>query len=172
VDKEKSNLEGRERLKLVKLFLLEISEYFLVLVVYKMVSSDKNKLISLKEAAKITGYSSDYIGQLIRSGKIPGKQVYANIQWMTSADAIKDYRKKSDNKKNDNTLDKINIKRRKLAMEIAILRLFFTSFRYALPLLVVIVVSLVSLFTYMGYLVVAPESSFDNVKKVEEGLSF
>ncbi len=137
-----------------------------------MVKLQENKLISLKEAAKITGYSSDYIGQLIRGGKIPGKQVYSNIQWMTTIDAIKDYRKKSKNKKNDNFSDKINMKRRKFAMEIAILRLFFTNFKYALPLLILTIVSLVSLFTYMGYLVISPGSTFKNVQNIEEVLTF
>ncbi len=137
-----------------------------------MAELNKNKLISLREAAKITGYSSDYIGQLIRGGKIPGKQVYSNIQWMTTIDAIKDYRKKSKNKKNDNFSDKIIMKRRKFAMEIAILRLFFTNFKYALPLLILTIVSLVSLFTYMGYAVTSPDRVFETRESIEEPLSF
>lgn len=137
-----------------------------------MVKLNENKLISLKEAAKITGYSSDYIGQLIRNGKIPGKQVYSNIQWMTSVDAIKDYRKKSNNKQNENTIDKINMKRRKFAMEIAILRLFFNNFKYALPLLAVIVISLVSLFTYVAYLAITPDFVPEQSQNKEEALTF
>jgi len=39
------------------------------------------KYISLKEAARISGYSSDYIGWLIRKGKIKGKKVYLNTSW-------------------------------------------------------------------------------------------
>lgn len=39
----------------------------------------EEKLISLKEAARISGYAPDYIGQLIRKGKIAGKQVYYNV---------------------------------------------------------------------------------------------
>jgi hypothetical protein len=46
------------------------------------------ELISLREAAKISGYSPDYIGQLIRSGKIPGKQVFSNVAWMTTEEAV------------------------------------------------------------------------------------
>ena len=137
-----------------------------------MAELNKNKLISLREAAKITGYSSDYIGQLIRNGKIPGKQVYSNIQWMTSVDAIKDYRKKSKNKKDDNISDKITMKRRKFAMEIAILRLFFTNFKYALPLLILTIVSLVSLFTYMGYVITSPDRVFEIRQNTEEALTF
>ena len=66
--------------------------------------NEKN-LISLKEAAKISGYSSDYIGQLIRAGKIPGKQVYSNIAWMTTAEAVIEYKKSG---KSKNKLRKIN----------------------------------------------------------------
>jgi hypothetical protein len=47
--------------------------------------------ISLKEAASISGYSADYIGQLIRKGKLPGKQVYSHVAWVTTRDALLDY---------------------------------------------------------------------------------
>lgn len=51
----------------------------------------KDKLISLKEAAEISGYSADYLGQLIRQGKLPGQQVFTNVSWMTTRDAVEDY---------------------------------------------------------------------------------
>jgi hypothetical protein len=54
-------------------------------------TNDPNKYISLKEAAKISGYSADYVGQLIRGGKIEGKQVFSNVAWMTTEDAIQKY---------------------------------------------------------------------------------
>ena|SRR6185503_13135100 len=54
-------------------------------------TNDPKKLISLKEAARISGYSSDYVGQLIRSGKLEGKQVFSNVAWMTTEDAIQNY---------------------------------------------------------------------------------
>ncbi len=47
--------------------------------------------ITLKEASERFGYTPDYIGQLIRKGKIEGKQVYANVAWMTTAEAIEEY---------------------------------------------------------------------------------
>ena len=47
--------------------------------------------ITLKEAAEIAGYSSDYVGQLIRSGKIKGEQVYANVAWVTTEEEITAY---------------------------------------------------------------------------------
>jgi hypothetical protein len=49
------------------------------------------KYISLKEAAEISGYAPDYIGQLIRKGKLPGKQVYSNVAWVTTEDALRSY---------------------------------------------------------------------------------
>lgn len=47
--------------------------------------------ISLKEAAKISGYTADYLGQLIRGGKLPGKQVFSNVAWVTTEDAVYEY---------------------------------------------------------------------------------
>lgn len=35
--------------------------------------SDNNKYVSAGEAAKKLGYASDYVGQLCRSGKVPGE---------------------------------------------------------------------------------------------------
>jgi hypothetical protein len=53
--------------------------------------NSKEKYITLKEAALLSGYSSDYVGQLIREGKIAGKQVYYNIAWVTTRDEISRY---------------------------------------------------------------------------------
>ena len=54
-------------------------------------TNNSKEYISLKEAAKISGYSSDYVGQLIRSGKLEGKQVFSNVAWMTTEKAIRNY---------------------------------------------------------------------------------
>ena len=54
-------------------------------------TDNSKKYISLKEAAKISGYSSDYVGQLIRAGKLEGKQVFSNVAWMTTEEAIRKY---------------------------------------------------------------------------------
>ena len=54
-------------------------------------TNDHRKYISLKEAAKISGYSADYVGQLIRNGKLEGKQVFSNVAWMTTEEAIQKY---------------------------------------------------------------------------------
>lgn len=56
-----------------------------------MSKTSKEKLISLKEASKISGYAPDYVGQLIRQGKIKGKQVYHALAWVTTEDAIRAY---------------------------------------------------------------------------------
>ncbi len=50
-----------------------------------------SEFISLKEASELSGYSSDYVGQLIREGKIPGKQVFSNVSWVTTETAVRDY---------------------------------------------------------------------------------
>ena len=47
--------------------------------------------ITLKEASERFGYSPDYVGQLIRKGKIEGKQVYSNLAWMTTSNSIEEY---------------------------------------------------------------------------------
>lgn len=59
-------------------------------------TSDHKKYISLKEAARLSGYSPDYVGQLIRSGKLEGKQVFSNVAWMTTEDAIQKYLQRHD----------------------------------------------------------------------------
>jgi len=57
------------------------------------VSRGASESISLKEAAKISGYAPDYIGWLIRKGKIPGKKVYTKTFWQTTEEAIGNYQK-------------------------------------------------------------------------------
>lgn len=62
-----------------------------------LISKRKNKkrYITLKEAANLSGYSSDYVGQLIRSGKIAGKRIYANPVWMTTEEDLFNYLEKN-----------------------------------------------------------------------------
>lgn len=57
--------------------------------------------ISLKEAAEISGYSSDYIGQLIRGGKLSGKQVYTNVSWVTTEEALRAYMEDKGRRRDD-----------------------------------------------------------------------
>ena len=55
---------------------------------------NKKKYLSLKEAARIFGYAPDYIGYLIRTGKIKGKKVYTGIAWLTTEEEIRKYKEK------------------------------------------------------------------------------
>ena len=57
--------------------------------------------ITLKEASERFGYSPDYIGQLIRKGKISGKQVYMNVAWMTTPEAMEEYLLKEKKRKKE-----------------------------------------------------------------------
>lgn len=115
---------------------------------------DEKKLISLKEASEISGYSADYIGQLIRAGKIPGKQVYTNITWMTTADAVLEYKtkSKSGNENSKSIKDNLNKKRRLISMEIDIIKMFFKTFKTALPILLALIITLLFLGYYFIYL--------------------
>ncbi len=47
--------------------------------------------LTLKEAAALTKYTPDYIGQLVRSGKIEGRQIYSNVSWVTSEASLREY---------------------------------------------------------------------------------
>lgn len=55
------------------------------------VKKDDSPYISLKEAAALSGYSSDYVGQLIRQGKLAGKQIFSNVAWVTTEEALHEY---------------------------------------------------------------------------------
>ena len=50
--------------------------------------------ITLKEAAALSGYAPDYVGQLIRKGKLYGRQVYYKAVWVTTKEALQEYIKK------------------------------------------------------------------------------
>lgn len=117
------------------------------------------KMISLKEAADISGYSSDYIGQLIRSGKIFGEQVYSNVVWMTTEDAVLDYRNKSKNK----NLKQEDIKKgffsslkRRFLIEANIFKIFFKTFKSALLILLALLILVVFLISYIAYIIINP----------------
>ncbi len=52
---------------------------------------ESSKYLTLKEAAALSDYSADYIGQLIRQGKLEGFQVYTNVSWVTTEKALREY---------------------------------------------------------------------------------
>ncbi|MCA9365727.1 hypothetical protein KC723_02435 [Candidatus Kaiserbacteria bacterium] len=82
--------------------------------------------ITLKEAAQISSYSPDYIGQLIRSGKIKGEQVYMNVAWVTTEAEIMAYTNRLKQPKVfEDKPDSINYRKRNvLVTTIAILIMF------------------------------------------------
>ena len=63
-------------------------------------TKSKEKFITLKEAAEISGYAPDYVGQLIRGGKIEGKQVFSNVAWVTTEKAVREYAERGKNGQN------------------------------------------------------------------------
>lgn len=101
---------------------------------------DESEYISLKDAAQISGYTPDYIGQLIRSGKLHGKQVYQNVAWMTTADEVRKYVQRKKN--GEETL----VKRQMSVADIT-----GTLSRYLAPMLYVLIGLLVCLFLVLFY---------------------
>jgi len=99
--------------------------------------------INLKEASKISGYSPDYIGQLIRSGKISGKQVYTNVSWVTTAEAVLAHKQGKELQKSDKVSlkDYLVTRQRKVRMEVDILLLFFKTFKSIVALFSLIFVN-------------------------------
>lgn len=134
------------------------------------------KLISLKEAAQISGYSSDYIGQLIRAGKIPGKQVYCNVAWMTTAEDVVNYKNQSESKdeiKKNGFIEYIATKKRKVLMDLNVVRLFFATFRSALPITILIIASFILLNIFIYYATnQAAATDQQNKTKNEQPLSY
>ena len=60
----------------------------------KYLETDLGRWVSLGEAAKISGYHPDYIGWLIRNGKIVGRKIYSDYSWLTTKEEIKNYKTK------------------------------------------------------------------------------
>ncbi|MCK5319774.1 hypothetical protein KAJ61_00105 [Candidatus Parcubacteria bacterium] len=137
---------------------------------------NEKALISLKDAAKVSGYSADYIGQLIRAGKIPGKQVCCTVAWMTTVDAVMAYKNKGKADAKLSFKEKLANRGRMLAMELGIIKLFFKTFKYSLPLLLVIIISFSLLSFYIIYLVLDKNininESSQNLNNTEQNLSF
>ncbi len=103
----------------------------------------KTKYISLKEAAKISGYSADYIGYLIRTGKIHGRPVYTNITWQTTAEEILNYKLKKKKKKErlgfkDKVLGIMLQMKYRVLQEIRLLKLFLKTFRFLIPIIAIL----------------------------------
>lgn len=134
----------------------------------------EQNLISLKDASKVSGYSADYIGQLIRAGKISGKQVYCNVAWMTTADEVLKYKEQSEIKddKKGGVFTYIKVKQRRLAMELGVFKLFFSTFRSVLPALVVIFVAFLLLSFYAVYSIFDKKLAQPVVNEVKAELQY
>lgn len=119
-----------------------------------MKKNNKEKWISLKEAAKISGYAPDYIGEMIRKGKIPGKQVYYNIAWMTTPEALLKYKQREKKKGarkdslKDNIFGFLSEAKQKILCEARTFKLFVKTFKYLLPVLIVLILSFSILLFY------------------------
>ena len=57
--------------------------------------------IPLRQAAKISGYDPDYVGWLIREGKIPGKKFYLKTSWELSESTVRKYKKRRDKRRRE-----------------------------------------------------------------------
>ncbi len=113
---------------------------------------NEEKLISLKEAAAISGYSSDYIGQLIRGGKIFGKQVYYNVAWMTTKEAVMSYKSLGESKKERfSMINWLKEEKRKLLLEWQIIQLFFQTFKHQIPIFLSIIIFILVIILYLVY---------------------
>ena len=137
-----------------------------------MTNLKEKDLISLKDASKASGYSADYIGQLIREGKIPGKQVYTNISWMTTAEAVIAY--KNNKNKTTSFSDKLITTKRRLEMELSIIRLIFQNFKSALPLMIILFIIFGTLVYSIFYFTYNADNSntLRNNQNQEEIISF
>jgi hypothetical protein len=111
-----------------------------------------NNLINLKEAAAISGYSADYVGQLIRQGKIPGKQVACNVQWMTTKEAVLGYKNGDGQKSKTTGISKyLKSKKNRLGFEWEVYKLFFKTFKSLAPVLIILVLSFFTLIIFSIY---------------------
>ena len=54
-------------------------------------SAEKKGYITLRKAAEISGYTPDYLGQLIRAGKLEAEQVYSAVAWVTTEESVRAY---------------------------------------------------------------------------------
>lgn len=107
------------------------------------------KLLTLKEASRISGYSSDYLGQLIRSGKIRGEKVFCQVTWKIDLNDLENYKNSNSGnnasvdakKEANNEIKKINSRIRaffnRIKSELLFLKLLLKNIKTILPLITV-----------------------------------
>lgn len=117
-------------------------------------TKEEENWISLKEAAKISGYSSDYIGELIRKGKIPGKQVICRIAWMTTKEAILEYKEKQQKRekrkigKKEKFFQILGETKRKFFLQFEVLKIFWKVFGRLLIIFFVLILIFSAVFSF------------------------
>lgn len=137
--------------------------------------NNEKEYISLKEAAKISGYSPDYIGHLIRTGKIPGRMVYTGISWQTTKEAILAYKNRQQKKRKLTFKEKVSESfsslKGRLIFEFKLLKLFFNQFKIALLVILFFLLTIFAVFSWFFSL-----EKKEEIKvlppKVEEPLRF
>jgi hypothetical protein len=92
-----------------------------------------NSLISLREASKMTPYSSEYLGLLVRKGKLEGQKIEG--KWMTTTQAVDSYLKKTAESSYQHQQD-LNVK-----IPAEQIRKAVVNFRWALALLLGIILT-------------------------------
>ncbi len=118
----------------------------------KDIKRKKDEYISLKEAAKLSGYSSDYIGYLIRTKKIKGKSISLGKTWVINPETVLNYKIK---KKKEKKIGK-NLKIKKFFWSKKLSRFlpafkhnFSEGLHYALPsVLVFLIIGISALVIY------------------------
>lgn len=126
---------------------------------------NKPKYISLKEAAKMSGLHSDYIGQLIRKGKISGIKIYSSIAWMTTEEAIKEYQ----NNLNENKLKTLSHKE-KIIIYLKSLATIPTLLQVLLYTSITISISFILVLFYIFSTGIEKKLEQKTIKKIEAGL--
>lgn len=138
---------------------------------------DEEKWISLKEASKISGYAPDYIGELIRKGKIPGKQVVCNVAWMTTKEAILAYKERQKRgevkklSKKEKFSQFLEETKRKILLQFEILKLFFNTFKSIFVIFLILILIIFTLFFYLFSSIqrktISKESFPPQIEKIE-----
>ena len=101
------------------------------------------KSMSLKEASKISGYAPDYIGQLIRNGKLSGKQIYSGVAWVTTERAVLEYmREKDSERKSSSSWSTVREPLRRLSLQVRYEMQFAKVFKTVLYIAVMLSVGL------------------------------
>jgi len=116
----------------------------------KTPGAKNEKYLNLREAAKMSGYSADYVGQLVRSGKLPGRQVFSSVAWMVSEKDLREYMNRGKNEGADGNRDlkdRLRSVRTKIGNELQVAYLYKTVLYAAIALSVAFSLALFYVFS-------------------------